>query len=148
MSGVLIYAQTHRDDPWENGAESGVLGIHDCLGRNRSRDFDYVIAMYRHKISWVGIDAQKVPCPGYDPQVIFKHFMFFPALDIPAPPELIAFVAPFARKLGIHPFHMQTKSPLNLKIKDVLELAINAPPSKGKGGKVFKRCRFVQEEEA
>ena len=41
---TLIYKRTHKGDPDKQGR----FGIHDCMGRVRSRDFDAVIGMRHH----------------------------------------------------------------------------------------------------
>jgi hypothetical protein len=131
MTHVLIYKQTHLDDP----GDTGIFGINDCMGRVRGFDFDAVIAMLNNKVSWVGLGARKIPWPGHDPQVIFSHFAsILPTQDHPAPPLLAKFMT--GKRHIVRPVLTRSRSQLNIEIIVTLRIAIEAPPSKGgKGGK-------------
>jgi hypothetical protein len=140
MSNVLIYRQTHPDDP----GDTGVFGINDCMGQVRGWDFDYVIATLGKQVSWVGIDARKIPWAGHAPQVIFKRFLsILPAWSYPIPPNLAKVMPPHQR---LEPL-IQTKTPLSIDIRNILKLAINAPPSKG-GISKRKICPMRDDQDA
>jgi hypothetical protein len=62
---VLIYKRTHTGDPDSNG----IFGIHECMGRVRSYEFDSVIGLggegrepvdskIDKKITYIGIGAK------------------------------------------------------------------------------------------
>jgi hypothetical protein len=126
MTHVLIYKQTHLDDP----GETGVFGINDCMGRVRDLNFDAVIAMLNNKVSWVGLGARKIPWARHNSQVLFSHFAsVLPAQDLPTPPLLAKFMT--GKRYIVHPVLTQTRSQLNIEIVITLRIAIEAPPSKG-----------------
>jgi len=63
---TLVYKRTHKGDP----DESGIFGIHDCMGRVRDWPFDAVIGVggksplsgdedIARKINWIGISPSK-----------------------------------------------------------------------------------------
>ena len=63
---TLVYRRTHTGDPDKRGC----LGINDCMGSVRSRDFDAVIGVgakapdagysgIAHKVTWIGIGPRK-----------------------------------------------------------------------------------------
>jgi hypothetical protein len=63
---TLVYKRTHKGDP----DESGIFGIHDCMGRVRGWPFDAVIGVggkcpwsgdegIALKINWIGINPSK-----------------------------------------------------------------------------------------
>jgi hypothetical protein len=63
---TLVYKRTHKGDP----DESGIFGIHDCMGRVRRWPFDAVIGIggksplsgdegIARKINWIGINPSK-----------------------------------------------------------------------------------------
>jgi hypothetical protein len=63
---TLVYKRTHTGDP----DESGIFGIHDCMGRVRQWPFDAVIGVggkspwsgdegLARKINWIGIKPSK-----------------------------------------------------------------------------------------
>lgn len=82
---TFIYKRTHKGDPDKNG----LFGIHDCMGRCRSFDFDAVIGVggigiqakaegISGKLNWVGVGARKRPSPTrHGPLVGFDHFVLF-----------------------------------------------------------------------
>jgi hypothetical protein len=142
MSHVLIYRQTHLDDP----GDTGVFGINDCMGRIRDLDFEAVIAILRSEVSWVGIGARKIRWPGHNHQVTFQHFAsILPAQSYPVPPHLDQFMT--GKRYIVHPLLTQTKTPLIIEIRIVLQLAINAPPSKG-GISERKICPMRDDQDA
>jgi hypothetical protein len=112
MSNVLIYKQTHFDDP----GETGVFGINDCMGRVRERDFDYAIALHRDSVSWIGIGARKVPWHGHSPQVILKHFLPVLPKQHYSTQVLASFMASRPRAAACVPFLMSSKSRLIIEI--------------------------------
>ncbi len=95
---TLVYKRTHKGDP----DESGIFGIHDCMGRVRDWPFDAVIGVggksprsgdegIARKINWVGISPSKseASSPGWfgakrsdwsksfrGPLVTFDRFVF------------------------------------------------------------------------
>ena len=138
MSYVLIYKQTHLDDP----GETGIFGRYDCMGRVRGWDFDCVIALLGSEVSWVGIGAEKIQWPGYSPQVQFRHFLpLLPTRHHPA--GIIADVmAPRPRAA----MRVNINAPLVIRatIRIILQLAIEAPRSPG--GRSLGRCRAAANE--
>jgi hypothetical protein len=80
---TLIYKRTHKGDP----NESGVFGIHDCMGQVKRWSFDAVIGVggkspwHDHedialKINWIGISPCKTEVPGLNgPHVKFDCFV-------------------------------------------------------------------------
>lgn len=84
---TLIYKRTHTGDPDRNGW----FGIHDCMGRVRTWDFDAVIGVggmgaepishgIDDRVTWIGIGAHKIEAiGGRGPLVIFDHFRLFDA---------------------------------------------------------------------
>ena len=63
---TLVYKRTHKGDP----DESGIFGIHDCMGQVRGYRFDAVIGIggkspdsgsegIARKINWIGISPSK-----------------------------------------------------------------------------------------
>ncbi len=83
---TLVYKRTHTGDP----NESGIFGIHDCMGRVRGWSFDAVIGVggkspWRGhediglKITWIGINPRKTEAPGPSngPLVEFECFVLW-----------------------------------------------------------------------
>ena len=96
---TLVYKRTHSGDP----DESGIFGIHDCMGRFRGWPFDAVIGVggkcprsrdkgLARKINWVGIDPCKSEASSpiwlsakrsdwakvfHGPLVAFEYFAFW-----------------------------------------------------------------------
>ena len=81
---TVIYKRTHTGDP----EESGVFGIHDCMGRIRDWNYDAVIGVggkrpwpgdegIALKINWVGVnpDKKKFPPAKRGPRVSFDRFV-------------------------------------------------------------------------
>jgi hypothetical protein len=141
MPRVLIYKQTHPDDP----GDTGVFGIHDCMKSVREQNFDAVIALLSNCVSWVGLNARKVRCPGYCDQVIFKHFLpVLPTRCYPAPPTLLKFMNGNRfeghKRHIVYPLPQGNGSRLIVEIKIILEEAVQAPPSRERGGKVRGPC--------
>jgi hypothetical protein len=63
---TLIYKRTHIGDP----DESGIFGVHDCMGQVRRWPFDAVIGVggknpwkdhkgIAYKINWIGLRPRK-----------------------------------------------------------------------------------------
>jgi hypothetical protein len=94
---TLVYKRTHTGDP----DESGIFGIHDCMGQVRGWSFDAVIGVggkspwpgYEDialKITWIGINPRKTASPfSRGPLVEFKSFILWnetgPDLETLAP---------------------------------------------------------------
>jgi hypothetical protein len=84
---TLIYKRTHTGDPDRNGW----FGIHDCMGRVRTWEFDAVIGVggfgaepISHgidgRVTWIGIGPHKIPAiGGRGPLVTFDRFVLFDA---------------------------------------------------------------------
>lgn len=127
MPRVMVYKQTHLDDP----GETGVLGVLDCLKEHRGRDFDAVIALLGDNVSWAGVGAEKIMWHEHAPQVIFKHFLpFLPGRVYPAP-VLTELMAGRPRVPLIMPIVY------TIEVQIILRLVVEAPPSPGgrpKGG--------------
>ena len=82
---TLIYKRTHRGDP----DESGVFGVHDCMGPVRRWKFDAVIGVggsrpwsgheqMANKINWVGIKPVKTNGgKRRGPLVTFERFVLY-----------------------------------------------------------------------
>jgi hypothetical protein len=81
---LLLYKRTHTGDP----DESGVFGIHDCMGRVRALNYDAVIGVggvgaepvrngIDSKITWIGINPSFGPIFQRGPLVTFEHFLIF-----------------------------------------------------------------------
>jgi len=79
---TLVYKRTHRGDP----DESGVFGIHDCMGRVRRWAFEAAVGVggkkpdrghedIANKINWIGIRPFKKEAGGKGPRVEFEHFL-------------------------------------------------------------------------
>jgi hypothetical protein len=94
---TLVYKRTHTGDP----DESGIFGIHDCMGQVRGWSFDAVVGVggkspwhgYEDialKITWIGINPRKTASPFFrGPLVEFKTFKLWdetgPDLETLAP---------------------------------------------------------------
>ncbi len=94
---TLIYKRTHHGDP----DTTGQFGIHDCMGRVRTWDFEAVIGVggtgpeprshgLDGKVNWIGIGPHKKASAGKrGPIVTFDHFVFYgcdgPDFEILAP---------------------------------------------------------------
>jgi hypothetical protein len=82
---TLIYKRTHHGDP----DMTGQFGIHDCMGRVRTWDFEAVIGVgglgpeprsygLDGKVNWIGIGPHKKAVAGKrGPIVTFDHFVFY-----------------------------------------------------------------------
>jgi hypothetical protein len=86
---TLVYKRTHKGDP----DETGIFGIHDCMGRDRGWSFDAVIGIggkspdrghedIALKINWIGINPHETECPFRDkprrgPCLTFEHFILW-----------------------------------------------------------------------
>jgi hypothetical protein len=81
---TLIYKRTHTGDP----DESGIFGIHDCMGRVRDWSFDAVIGVggksplhgyegIALKITWVGINPRKIGAGPRGSQLKFDYFFLW-----------------------------------------------------------------------
>jgi hypothetical protein len=82
---TLIYKRTHHGDP----DMTGRFGIHDCMGRVRTWDFEAVIGVgglgpearshgLDGKVNWIGIGPHKQAVAGKrGPIVSFDHFVFY-----------------------------------------------------------------------
>jgi len=141
---VLVYKQTHLDDP----GDTGVFGINDCMGEVRGHNFEHVIALYQNEVSWIGIDAQRLPWQGHSPQVIFKRFRsLLPDVNLPA--GALAVLMEGKRHILLP---IQTRKPqatgLSRTILSIFRLAANAPPSPGPGEKRRRTvCRLPEEDQ-
>ena len=100
---TLVYKRTHHGDP----DISGQFGIHDCMGRVRTWDFEAVIGVgglgaepISHnldgKINWIGIGPRKQHAPDRrGPIVTFDHFLFFGSEG----PDFLATAPKLARRM-------------------------------------------------
>jgi hypothetical protein len=145
---VLIYKRTHTGDP----DESGVFGVHDCMGRVRALNYDAVIGVggigaepvqegIDSKITWIGIHPIFGPIHGRGPLVTFEHFLLFdqggPEFGAWAPRTAKRFYGRRVRYL-IHELNPTEKSELN----DVIDWAVkNGCRSKGSTVAKYKGVR-------
>jgi hypothetical protein len=82
---TLIYKRTHKGDP----DESGVFGVHDCMGPVRHWNFDAVIGVggsrpwpgheeIANRINWIGISPDKTKTRNRrGPLVTFGRFVLY-----------------------------------------------------------------------
>lgn len=81
---TLIYKRTHHGDP----DMTGQFGIHDCMGRVRTWDFEAVIGVGGQgpeprshgldgKVNWIGIGPRRGRWHKRGPIVTFNHFIFY-----------------------------------------------------------------------
>jgi hypothetical protein len=144
VTHILIYRQTHLDDP----GDTGIFGINDCMKQVRGFNFDAVIATLGKQVSWVGLGARKIPWPDHYPQVTFSSYLpVLPARSYPVPPHLELFMRDHCPHFNVYPLLSQTKTRLIIEIKIILKLAINAPPSKG-GISKRKICPIRDDQDA
>jgi hypothetical protein len=135
---TLIYKRTHSGDP---DRETGIFGIHECMGRVRGWPFNAVIGVggiggeperkgIARKLTWVGIGPQKVGI-GEDghPLLKFDHFLYYGETG-----ELLKDVAPaLAERIydgGVRLIWDTSLSEEERKdVNNILDFAKNAPPS-------------------
>lgn len=146
---TLIYKRTHHGDP----DESGVFGIHDCMGRVRSWNFEAVIGVggarpdtgsedIAFKVNWIGIGPRKRVVPDKrGPLVTFEHFKFFggkgPSFELLAP---VLSRRIFSRNVRVA---MNGLSDVERdEVAGILAQARNAPPSSERSvvRRATKRC--------
>jgi hypothetical protein len=134
---TLIYKRTHIGDP----DKAGRFGIHDCMGKVRSRNFNAVIGIggignearsagIDGKVTWIGIGSRKEPLiEGRGPLVKFDHFVLFdkngPNFETLAPILAEHIYSKNVRVLSTFTKVEQTE------ISSLLRLAKNAAPSTG-----------------
>jgi hypothetical protein len=131
---TLTYKRTHEGDP---DPETGVFGIHKCMGRVRGWSFDAVIGVggigaepERHgiagKLTWIGIGPHKTGDPQY-PLVTFDHFLYY-GKQGPLFEE-------YAPELAKHMYDWNVRVIISLsdeerlEVDKILSLAKSAPPS-------------------
>lgn len=133
---TLIYKRTHNGDP----DMTGRFGIHDCMGRVRTWDFDAVIGVgglgpearwhgLDGKVNWIGIGPHKHAAAGKrGPIVSFDHFVFYgsdgPDFEHLAPVLAERIYSKNVRVLmkGLNPTEQE-------EVDNILLRAKNAPPS-------------------
>jgi len=137
---TFVYKRTHKGDPDRRGR----FGIEDCMGSLRSCDFDAVIGIggicararaegISRKLNWIGIGPRRRRVAGKrGPLVTFDHFLLFEEHGIdfrglaPALARRLLF-ATAARFLFSDGFNETEEAEVNC----ILQLAKNAPPSRG-----------------
>ncbi len=146
---TLVYKRTHHGDP----DESGVFGIHDCMGRVRSWNFEAVIGVggarpdagsedIAFKVNWIGIGPRKRDVPGKrGPLVTFEHFKFYggkgPSFEALAP---VLSERIYSRNVRVA---MNGLSDVEqAEVDAILDKARKVPPSPGQNldTKSAKRC--------
>jgi hypothetical protein len=138
MAKAMLYRQTHDNDP----DEIGLFGIEDCMGQFRNGEFDAVVALLYPNISWIGLGARKIPCPGYADRVVFDHFLLLlPTRIVPASPKLIPLFPP-------HQGARHHVIEQNIEIQLILRLAVKAPPSLATGREPMRICRPPEDEDS
>jgi hypothetical protein len=126
VARVFAYTLTHYGDP---DREKGIWGVNDCMGKYRDEDYDAVIGLLNGKLSWVASVPEKLRWNGRGPLVSFGHFVGWPP-EISCPALVSRLknrerVPLFVRLLS------RSTNALDIEIKIILKIAINAPPSKG-----------------
>lgn len=146
---TLIYKRTHHGDP----DESGVFGIHDCMGRVRSWNFDAVIGVggarpdagsedIAFKVNWIGIGPQKRVVPDKrGPLVTFTNFKFYGGKG-PSFEQLAPVLSQRIYSKNIRVTMNGLSDIEQAEVARILARAKNAPPSPGlgPGAKPSKRC--------
>jgi hypothetical protein len=134
---TLIYKRTHVGDP----NEQGCFGIHRCMGKMRSWDFDVVIGVggigpwprsldIDRKINWVGIGPTRIGnAPDGWPKLAFDHFVLWDA-DGPLlkdiSPALVMRIYGRRARFAFGSFNAAQEQ----GIEKILAMAKAAPPSK------------------
>ncbi len=137
---TLIYKRTHHGDP----DESGVFGIHDCMGRVRSWNFEAVIGVggarpdagsedIAFKVNWIGIGPRRRNVSGKrGPLVTFAHFKFYGGKG----PSFETFAPVLSERI----YSKNVRVAMNglsdveqAEVEALLARAKNAPPSSGRG---------------
>lgn len=136
---TLIYKRTHHGDP----DESGVFGIHDCMGRVRAFNFEAVIGVggarpdrgsedIAFKVNWIGIGPKKrVVADKRGPLVTFDHFLFYGG-DGPSFEKLAPFLFERIYRRNIRVTMNGLTDVEQSEVAKILARARNAPPSGGK----------------
>jgi len=137
---TFIYKRTHKGDPDKKGR----FGVNDCMGRDRSFDFDAVIGVggigiqakaagIDRKLNWIGVGARKEPSPGRrGPLVTFDHFVLFEEKG----KKFQAFAPIIARRMYSTNgprflFNDEFNEAEQREIDRLLEMAKTEPPSAG-----------------
>jgi len=147
---TLIYKRTHPGDPDAKGR----FGIHDCMGQVRSWDFKAVIGVggisaepeshgLDRKVNWIGIGPSTWPATGKrGPLVTFEHFRLYDA-DGPSFQKLAPQLAHRMYSKNVRVLMVDIDAGEWGKVKKILDLVIDAPPSSGDGAdrvRTAKRC--------
>jgi len=138
---ALIYKRTHSGDP---DPTSGLFGVHDCLGRDRARNYDAVIGVggtgdeprrwrIAGKLTWMGIGPHRTPLPGgRGPLVRFDHFRYY-GEDGQVLIELAPRLAARLYGRNVRVLMDDLSSAERREVDRILELAKNAPASSSLG---------------
>src|SRR5450759_568438 len=137
---TLIYKRTHPGDP----DSVGRFGVHDCMGRVRTWDFEAVIGVggigaepeshgLARKVNWIGIGPRRRAVAGKrGPLVTFDHFCLF-GPNGPSFPELAPRLAErmYSRNVRVLMDCLDARE--RAELKKLLVLAEEAPPSSAEG---------------
>ena len=134
---TLIYKRTHNGDP---DPETGQFGIHDCMGRVRTWDFDAVIGVgglsaeprshgLDGKVNWIGIGPHQGAVAGKrGPIVTFDHFKFYGS-EGPDFEELAPRLAERMYSRNIRVIMRSLDATEQKEVDRILKRARHAPPS-------------------
>jgi hypothetical protein len=141
MKTVYLYKMTHLGDPDPN---RGVWGLDDCEGWQRGWAFDAVIGigsptamLIANRVAWVGIEPEEIGRMknARGPLIAFSHFRWDGKRA--APPAILAALPGRASRM----YKLGSDSKLDREINELLDLAKEAPPSRGGVCKIPGVCR-------
>jgi hypothetical protein len=144
---TLVYKRTHHGDP----GPAGCFGVHDCMGRVRSWDFEAVIGVggvgdeptqhgLTDRINWIGIGPRKRSGRGRrGPLVTFDHYRFYGS-DGPRFSKLAPVLADRMYSRNVRALLRDVNDRERSEIMRILALARGAPPSRARSRTTAKQA--------
>lgn len=135
---TLVYKRTHTGDP----NESGIFGIHDCMGQVRGWSFDAVIGVgakgprrghedIAYRITWIGINPRRTDAPDLKgPLVEFERFVLWDETgqDLRTlAPNLFRYM--FEERNVRHVMSRSLPTEMQKEVTDILRLVENPQPT-------------------